>query len=127
MGAAAPPVADQQKLLTLGQAQQASNSEDEEIDLGAPAASVCKAHSGGSDHFMSGCPKRARWAPKVMKVTDKAKFGLSIISDLSICCFKCHKCLCKSWMGRGVVGFNQNVEQKQINIPRTSQQCPEGT
>ena len=38
VGAAAPTVADKQKLLTLVQAQQASNSDKEDMDLAAPAA-----------------------------------------------------------------------------------------
>ena len=45
--AAAFTVADKQKLLTLVQAQQASNSDKEDMDLAAPAASLYKTHSGG--------------------------------------------------------------------------------
>merc|ERR1719221_1127067 len=45
--AAAFPAADKQKLLALVQAQQNSNNDDEDADLGAPAASVYKTHSGG--------------------------------------------------------------------------------
>ena len=45
--AAAFTVADKQKLLTLVQAQHASNGDDGDMDLGAPATSVYKIHSGG--------------------------------------------------------------------------------
>ena len=41
------PAADKQKLLTLVQAQQNSNNDDEAAALGAPAVSVYKTHSGG--------------------------------------------------------------------------------
>ena len=44
--AAAFLVAVNQNLMTLIQPQQASNSDDEEMDLGAPATSVYKTHSG---------------------------------------------------------------------------------
>ena len=49
VGAAALPVADKQKLLTLGQAQQGSNSEDEEKGLGAPAAATCNSCKCGTE------------------------------------------------------------------------------
>ena len=45
--AAAFTVADKQKLLTLVQAQQASNSDKEDMDLAAPAASLYKTNTGG--------------------------------------------------------------------------------
>merc|ERR1719221_127829 len=45
--AAAFPAADKQKLLALVQAQQNANNDDEDADLGAPAAAVYKTHSGG--------------------------------------------------------------------------------